>query len=203
MKQNKDNFERRSFVKIDTRADEKDGKKYIEGHAALFNEETTIGNFREYIAPSAFADVLNDDVRVLFNHDPNQILARTANNTAEIKEDDKGLYYKFEVPDTSLGRDLYSLVQSGIINQSSFGFIIEDEEWRNDSKGTIREIKKVSRLFDVSPVSFPAYEQTNDLAVAKRKYNFFKEKEETKKEEKDLISRSLLSLKINLAKINK
>ena len=155
MKQNKDNFERRSFVKIDTRADEKDGKKYIEGHAALFNEETTIGNFREYIAPSAFADVLNDDVRVLFNHDPNQILASTANNTAQIKEADKGLYYKFEVPDTSLGRDLYSLVQSGIINQSSFGFIIEDEEWRNDSKGTIREIKKVSRLFDVSPVSIP------------------------------------------------
>tara|TARA_R100000664_G_scaffold34139_1_gene54318 strand:+ start:4695 stop:5315 length:621 start_codon:yes stop_codon:yes gene_type:complete len=203
MKQNKkENFERRSFIKIDTRTDEQDGKKYIEGHAALFNEETTIGNFREYIAPNAFADVLTDDVRVLFNHDPNQILARTANNTAQIKEDSKGLHYRFEVPNTTLGNDLYELVNSGIINQSSFGFIIKDEEWRNDKDGTIREIKKVSRLFDVSPVSFPAYEQTNDLSVAKRKYNFFKEKEETKKEEKDLISRSLLSLKINLAKIN-
>ena len=196
-------FERRIFnIKAETRADEKAGKKYIEGHAALFNEETWIGDFREYIKPNAFRDVLSNDVRVLFNHDPNQILARTKNNTAQIKQDSKGLHYRFEVPNTTLGNDLYELVNSGIINQSSFGFIIEDEKWNRDEKGAVREITKVGRLFDVSPVSFPAYEQTNDLAVAKRKYNFFKEKENFDKEEKDLVQRSLLALKLNLIKLN-
>ena len=203
MKVKEKDFDRRIFnIKAETRADEKAGKKYIEGHAALFNEETWIGDFREYIKPNAFRDVLSNDVRVLFNHDPNQILARTKNNTAQIKQDSKGLHYRFEVPNTTLGNDLYELVNSGIINQSSFGFIIEDEKWNRDEKGAVREITKVGRLFDVSPVSFPAYEQTNDLAVAKRKYNFFKEKENFDKEEKDLVQRSLLALKLNLIKLN-
>lgn len=201
---NKENFERRIFnVKAETRADEQDGKKYIEGHAALFNEETWIGDFREYIATDAFSDVLKDDTRVLFNHDPSQILARTTNKTAEIKQDEKGLHYRFEVPNTTLGNDLFELVNSGIINQSSFGFTIKDEKWQRDEEGTIREITKVGKLFDVSPVSFPAYEQTSDLAVAKRKYNFFIEKQNNKKEEEDLVKRSLVDLKIKLAKINK
>tara|TARA_R100000458_G_C8274935_1_gene249926 strand:- start:1775 stop:2431 length:657 start_codon:yes stop_codon:yes gene_type:complete len=203
-KKNNKDFERRTFnIKTETRADEQNGKKYIEGHAALFNEETWIGDFREYIKPDAFRDVLNDDVRVLFNHDPNQILARTKNNTAQIRQDSKGLHYRFEVPNTTLGNDLYELVNSGIINQSSFGFIIEDDQWQRDDKGAVREITKVGKLFDVSPVSFPAYEQTNDLAVAKRKYNFFIEQENNKEEEKDLVKRSLVELKIKLAKINK
>ena len=129
MGNNKD-FERRSFkVKAETRAANEDGKKYIEGHAALFNEQTWIGDFREYIAPDAFSDVLNDDTRVLFNHDPSQILSRTTNNTAQIKQDSKGLHYRFEVPNTTLGNDLFELVNAGIINQSSFGFTIKDEKW--------------------------------------------------------------------------
>jgi HK97 family phage prohead protease len=199
---NKD-FERRTFdVKAETRADEQDGKKYIEGHAALFNEETWIGDFREYIATDAFSDVLDNDVRVLFNHDPSQILARTTNKTAEIKQDSKGLHFRFEVPNTTLGNDLYELVNSGIINQSSFGFTIKDEKWEKDAEGTIREIIKIGRLYDVSPVSFPAYEQT-DLSVAQRKYNFFVEKENNKEEEEDLVKRSLVNLKIKLATINK
>ena len=72
-----------------------------------------------------------------------------------------------------------------------------------DDKGTIREITKVGTLYDVSPVSFPAYKQTSDLSVAQRKYNFFIEQENTKKEEQDLVKRSLVNLKIKLAKINK
>ena len=202
-KKNNKDFERRTFnIKAETRAEEKGGKRYIEGHGALFNEETWIGDFREYIAPDAFNYVLNDDTRILFNHDPNQILARTKNNTAQVKQDAKGLHYRFEVPNTTLGNDLFELVNSGIINQSSFGFTIKDEKWSRDDKGAIREITRVGKLYDVSPVSYPAYEQTNDLAVAKRKYNFFVEQENNKKEEKDLIKRSLVDLKIKLAKLN-
>ena len=202
-KKNNKDFERRTFnIQAETRAEEKGGKRYIEGHGALFNEETWIGDFREYIAPDAFKDVLNDDTRILFNHDPNQILARTKNNTAQVKQDAKGLHYRFEVPNTTLGNDLFELVNSGIINQSSFGFTIKDEKWSRDDKGAIREITRVGKLYDVSPVSYPAYEQTNDLAVAKRKYNFFVEQENNKKEEKDLIKRSLVDLKIKLAKLN-
>lgn len=132
----------------------------LEGYAALYNEPTDIGNFREMIAPGAFAEVLDDDVRLLLNHD-GAPLARTRNNTLRLKDDEKGLYYRAELVDTQAGRDLYAMVQRGDITQSSFGFTIEKQDIQEDG---LRLITKVGRLLDVSPVTYPAYEATEVYA---------------------------------------
>jgi HK97 family phage prohead protease len=128
----------------------------LEGYAALYNDVTQIGNFREMIAPGAFREVMDDDVRLLLNHD-GAPLARTKNGTLKLTDDEKGLHYRAELVDTQAGRDLYTMVQRGDITQSSFGFTIGEQEISED--GT-RVITLVSRLLDVSPVSFPAYVNT-------------------------------------------
>lgn len=146
----------------------------IEGHGALFNDETVIGSwFRERILPGAFKDSLkSDDIRVAFNHDPNQILGRTSAKTATVEEDDKGLVYKAEPPDTTFGRDVVVSIKRGDITGSSFQFAVEqsdDEEWdySETKKGMLplRTIKK-ARLYETGPVAFPAYENTTVSARA-------------------------------------
>lgn len=136
----------------------------IEGYAAVFNSETDMGLWTESIAPGAFDGVLKDDVRALFNHDSNLILARS-NNTLEIWQDEKGLGYRFDPPNTTVGNDLIENLSNGNVTQSSFGFTIEDYtiEERDGKKDHV-VITKVGRLFDVSPVTFPAYETTEATA---------------------------------------
>ena len=164
----KDNTEKR-FFNVSTRVSKKGNKNIIEGHAAVYGElSEDLGGFRERIKPGAFDNVLGNDVRAFFNHDPNFLLARTASGTLKLSTDKKGLKYSFAVPDTTAGRDLLVSMKRGDINQSSFAFTVEKDSWSESSKGTeIRTIEKVSRLFDVSPVSIPAYPSANDLAIAK------------------------------------
>lgn len=128
----------------------------LEGYAALYNETTDMGSFREKIAPGAFAGRLEDDVRLLLNHD-GAPLARTKNGTLQLEDDEKGLLYRAEIVDTQAGRDLYRMVKDGLISQSSFGFTIEEQEIDDDG---VRVIRKIGRLLDVSPVTYPAYEAT-------------------------------------------
>jgi len=114
------------------------------------------------IEPGAFDGTDMADVRALFNHDPNMLLARTSSGTLKLTIDEKGLRYEFDIPDTTAGRDLKELLARGDISQSSFGFTIDKEDWE-ERMGTKpkRKIKKVKRLFDVSPVTFPAYTDTS------------------------------------------
>ena len=190
------------YFNIETRTEKReDGTTTITGHAAVFNQlSRDLGGFREIIAPNAFENVLNDDVRALVNHDPNLLLARTTSGTLNLKQTDEGLQYSFDVPDTTYGRDLIVSMERGDITQSSFAFTIEEDSWETTADGEIRTINKVKSLFDVSPVSFPAYESANDLTLAKRSLAIHKEKEENKKQEKDLVQRSLVALKIELKK---
>ena len=89
----------------------------------------------------------------------------------------------------------------GDITQSSFAFTVQDDEWETDDNGNnIRTIKKIDRLYDVSPVTYPAYPNVDDLVVAQRGLATYKEKVERKNEDKDLVKRSLVSLKIELKK---
>jgi HK97 family phage prohead protease len=137
------------------------------GYASVFNVESEdLGGFTEQIAPGAFRNVLagNPDVRCLLNHDPNMLLGRTLNGTLVLREDANGLYYECTVPDTSAGRDVLTLAERGDISQSSFGFRIADEEWSMD--GTKRIIRSVSALYDVSPVTYPAYPTASAQARA-------------------------------------
>lgn len=165
------NIEHRIFKAQELRA--APDSRTIEGYAAVFNSESEdFGWFVEEIAPGAFDDVLGNDVRALFNHDNNLILARTTSKTLEISVDERGLKYKFEAPNTSVGNDLLESIRRGDVSQSSFGFTVADAKWEDlemmkDGKKwfkTKRTILKLERLYDVSPVTFPAYPDT-DVAL--------------------------------------
>ena len=172
------------------------------GYAAKFQlESENLGSdeyqFREIIMPGAFDDVLNDDVRALVNHDSSLILARSKNGEGSLRigVDEVGLWYEFEAPDTQVGRDLVTSIARGDIDQSSFSFRVgkDGQKWEEKREGdgpTIikRTITKVSRLFDVSPVTYPAYP---DATVALRSLQEFQEanppqNEETPTEEHSL-----------------
>ena len=130
----------------------------VEGYASVFNSMSEdLGGFREIILPGAFSNVLDNDVRALYNHDSNYLLARTTSGTLELKEDDKGLYYRFEMPNTSYGNDMLELFRRGDLSQSSFGFTVEKDSWRMQDGQHVRYIERVGSLFDVSPVVYPAY----------------------------------------------
>ena len=134
----------------------------VEGYASVFNSMSEdLGGFREIILPGAFSNVLDNDVRALYNHDSNYLLARTTSGTLELKEDEKGLYYRFEMPNTSYGNDMLELFRRGDLTQSSFGFTVEKDNWRMEDGQQVRYIERVGSLFDVSPVVFPAYSQAS------------------------------------------
>lgn len=145
-----------------------DDMRRIVGYAAVYNSlSEEIFGFREIIMPGAARDVIEmEDVRALINHDSNLILGRTTAGTLRLFEDERGLRYEIDPPDTQYARDLIVSLDRGDVNQSSFGFRVEmeDEEWRGpdeDSPLPLRIIHKFSRLFDVSPVTFPAYPETS------------------------------------------
>lgn len=142
-----------------------DKPRRIEGYAALFDTRTDLVWFDETIAPGAFDEADMSDVVALFNHDPNLPLARTSSGTLDLKIDERGLFYSFEVPDTSTGRDLLTLIERGDISQSSFAFTINKESWTDEQgEKTLRTIEKIEKLYDVSPVTYPAYSETTALA---------------------------------------
>jgi len=137
----------------------------LTGYAAVFNSETTIGGmFREVVKPGAFKKTIKDgaDVRALFNHDSNIVLGRTKNGTLKLAEDERGLKIDIDLPDTQQARDLYNQIQRGDIDQMSFGFSVVKDSWtraQNETELPLRELREL-RLFDVSPVTFPAYATT-------------------------------------------
>lgn len=150
----------------------------VQGYAALFNSATDIGWFREVILPGAFDDCLDQDVRCLFNHNPNYILARSGGEspTLEYGVDNKGLWYRYTTPDRTYARDLANAIESGDVSQSSFAFKPKEVVWReiSDDKD-LREIVKIETLFDVSPVTYPAYA---DTTVGKRSLDSYKQEKE-------------------------
>lgn len=183
-------------------------KPTVVGYGAVFNSESNdLGGFREYIAPGAFDGRLEDDVRFLVNHDANLILARTTNGTLRLSVDDKGLKYEADMPNTSTARDLIELLKNGTISQSSFAFIVEDDSWEVRDGINYRTINKVSQLYDVSSVTYPAYNNASS-SVALRSMEEWKEKEEAKKDEQnlegikeeDLNKRSLNEMRLEILK---
>jgi len=202
------NKETRTFTLENVEVREEDGKSIVVGYGSVFNSlSNNLGGFRELISPKAFDGRLEDDVRFLFNHDANYIMGRTISGTLKLRTDEKGLRYEVDLPDTQAGRDLKVSMQRGDVTQSSFAFTVEEDSWEKTTDGTIRTIDKVSRLYDVSAVTYPAYE---DATVALRSMetwrkssldeSLMKEKEENKREEQDLHRRSLASLKLKLNK---
>lgn len=159
--------EQRTFDVSELRVSRSDDKPRIVGHAAVFNVLGDGGWFREKIAPGAFADSINsDDVRALWNHDPNYVLGRNKAGTLRLQEDGKGLLIEVDPPDTQFARDLMVSIERGDVSQMSFGFETIKDSWERNKEGNnldIRTLEKV-RLWDVSPVTFPFYKET-DVAV--------------------------------------
>lgn len=147
-------------VRVATR----DGRPVIAGYAAVFNSRsqemrTSKGvRFVEVIRPGAFARALNNpDVRALKNHDPNLILGRVGAGTLRLSEDERGLRYEADPPDTSYARDLVESLRRRDITGSSFAFVTLEDAWSTTPEGiALRELRAVE-LYDVGPVTFPAY----------------------------------------------
>lgn len=162
-------IERRLFTMDELRVARDGGQApRIIGHAAVFNRDADIGGwFVERVAPGAFSRAIReDDVRALFNHDPNIVLGRNRAKpkpTLTLTEDETGLRYEVVPPDTQAARDLMVSIDRGDISQGSFGFRVLKQEWDETGELTKRTLIEVE-LFDVSPVTFPAYQDT-DVAV--------------------------------------
>ena len=157
---------------------EADGELSIEGYFSVFNSIYELWpGATESVAPGAFAETLGNDIRALVNHDSTLVLGRNKAGTLELREDSHGLWGKVKVnPNDGDAMNLYERVKRGDVDQCSFGFMIEDEETEFRDDGSIHwTIRKVN-LFEVSVVTFPAYEETSvsarkaDLeAIQKRK----------------------------------
>jgi len=157
--------ELRSFALNEFRVDSENDKPKMYGHAAMFNSlSEDLGGFRESIAPGAFAKSLESaDIRALFNHDSNIVLGRNKAGTLRLSEDASGLAIEIDPPDTQAARDLMVSLQRGDINQMSFGFRTITDKWEKRDGEWLRTLREVE-LFDVSPVTYPAYAAT-DIAV--------------------------------------
>jgi uncharacterized protein len=168
----------RRMISTEFRAVKVDGQPTkLEGYAAVFNQQSEdLGGFREIIKPGAFTRTLQAgaDVRALFNHDPNFVLGRTKDGgktgTLSLSEDDTGLKFTVDMPDTQAARDLMTLVERGDVDQCSFGFVVRQQKWTAaDPENDVEEIREIldCDLFDASVVTYPAYTQTSVEARAK------------------------------------
>ena len=132
------------------------------GYAAKFDRlSSNLGGFCERIEKGAFSSTLQQsDVRALWNHDANHLLGRSSAGTLRLAEDERGLRYEIDLPYTSLGRDMAELLRRGDISSSSFGFRNIRDSWGASADGfPLRTLHEVA-LHDISPCSFPAYEDT-------------------------------------------
>ena len=144
----------------------------VTGYAALFNSEADLGEFRERIAPGAFRSTLaaGRNIRALYNHNPSDVLGTTQARTLELHEDDKGLAFSLDLPDTTVGRDVAELVKRGDVSGCSFGFRVNDgcERWEVRSGVSVRTLTDVL-LAEITLTADPAYANTE---VALRSMGF-------------------------------
>lgn len=178
---------KREFRALDMQADD---SMHVSGYAAVFNQRTLLWEseysgykYYEEIIPGAFANADMADVVMRYNHgDGALVLARTSNDTLQLIEDDVGLRISATLADTTVGRDMYALIKRGDISKMSFAFTVSKETSEDDreSKTYLRKIESFGRIFDVSPVDFPAYDGTS---LEARSAEYFKELEKQVREQ--------------------
>lgn len=169
-----DNLERR-FINMTLRAEGDKDKPVIVGDAAVFNQETVIGDyFREVIKPGAFKRVLGEkpDVVATMNHNWDIILGRTTAGTLRLEETDKSLRYEADInPEDTQAMDVYQKVKRGDVSQASFAFTVRKEEWvspaDHKTELPLRNITEIGELYDVGPCTFGAYPQASAQARSK------------------------------------
>jgi len=149
---------------IELRADGE--KKTLRGYAAVFDKlSKPLYGFREKVKRGAFKEsVKGGNIRALWNHNTDMVLGSTKNNTLRLEEDDKGLRFELDLPDTQYGRDAAVSVSRGDVDGMSFAFNVRKQEWdETDLANVVRTLVDVE-LHEVSPTAFPAYPQTKVVA---------------------------------------
>ena len=147
------------------RRDVESGTRQLSGYAVAFNQPSQPLPFTEYISPHAFDDVDFSQVRLLYAHDFNNILARVDSGTLSLKTDDKGLFFVADIPDTTLGNDVYTNVENGNIKGLSFNAQIDPnngDTWEQGADGkVIHTINHFASLAEISLTPIPAYTETS------------------------------------------
>lgn len=164
---------------VDMRTAEEEGM-IVEGYAAVFDTVTDLGWMKEVIDRNAFNNADMNDIVMKYNHE-NSILpmARTRGGTLQFNVDDHGLKIRAKLPETSVNKDIYTLIREGVLSKMSFAFTVKSEEYDYDTD--TRKILEFDKIFDVSVVDVPAYETTEIYARSREQYEEEKRKYEEKK----------------------
>lgn len=180
-----DNREKRYItgsIEIEKRDGEEDSRT-ISGYAVVFDKFSSVlggrsFGFKEKITRAAFDGVDMSGVIATFNHNFDNVLARADSGTLSLTMDDFGLKYSFEAPKTTAGNDLLENVRNGNVKGSSFMFTTSESRWtykETEDEVDEREILKVDELYELGPVTVPAYP---DTTAAQRSYEAQKPKED-------------------------
>ncbi|MGE6516643.1 HK97 family phage prohead protease [Lysinibacillus sphaericus] len=175
--------EKRNLTTSDVEIREaENGKRTISGYAVKWEMKShAMGyfkRFKEQFQKGAFTESMtNDDQLALWSHDTTKVLGRTKNGTLRLFEDDIGLRFELDLPNSTLGNDAYETIKRGDVDGVSFGFRMVKQEWdENDIENITRTISK-AKLLEISPVAFPAYP---DSQVSARSHDPYKEHVEDK-----------------------
>lgn len=183
-------------MSLEAREAEDEGKGIVEGMAIVYNAKTDIGWFDEIIEQDALSHTDMKDVRMLVNHDTSMIpLARSRNNTAnstlQLIPELNGLKIraKLDIENNADAKSLYSAIQRGDISGMSFAFEVDGEAWEDEmSDHPLRRITSISKIYEVSAVTFPAYEQTEINARSKEELESYRSSLESEKNAQPLDS---------------
>lgn len=157
-----------------------DEEMTVEGYAVVYDNVTDLGWCKEVIDRNAFNDCDMSDVCMKYNHLDNVlIMARTRNKSLELINDEHGLKIRAKLIDTQNNKDIFKSIQAGLLDKMSFAFVVRKQEW--DYEKDTRTILSIEKLFDVSVVDVPAYDNTEIYARNKEQYEEEKEKYEARK----------------------
>lgn len=169
-------------VQAEMRAlDNETDEMIIEGYPIIFNSPATHG-WTEIIDERALDNTDMTDVPLKYNHDDSHlIMARTRNNSLELKKDEKGLYMRATLIDTQSNKDIYKSIKSGLLDKMSFAFIVDKDEYDYDTD--TRKILSIEKLFDVSVVDMPFYDATSVYARGLEASDFEEKRQQLREQE--------------------
>lgn len=183
---------------VDMRALEEEDSMIVEGYAAVFDTVTDLGWMKEVIDRHAFDNADMSDIVMKYNHEDSVLpMARTRGGSLQFNIDDHGLKIRAKLPDTSVNRDIYTLIKEGVLSKMSFAFTVKNEEYDYDTD--TRKILGFDKIFDVSVVDVPAYETTEIYARNKEQYEKEKRQYEERKAEYKKIELEKEKIKLMLS----
>lgn len=150
---------------------EEDSPAYVEGYGIVYEQEVELfPGFREKIAKGAFRTAPDQEVKSYFNHNAGMVLSTTRSNPAlELVEDESGVWYRSPIPPTTYGKDLEVNLERGNVTGASFSFSVDDDTWEERSDGTLFRYIKKGTMYEIGPVTDPAYVQTSAVAAGRMK----------------------------------